>query len=95
MWYFLCLLVLLNLNNTIHFVACSRKRAELSKDSSRIYASLHCDSMGNYEPLQCDSGLCWCAESKTGDLTSPAVPEKAIKFLPCCNKIRRANRFLF
>lgn len=40
--------------------------------------------MGNYEPLQCDSGLCWCAEPKTGQILSTIVTDEMMKFLPCC-----------
>ncbi|KAJ8966780.1 hypothetical protein NQ314_003318 [Rhamnusium bicolor] len=66
--------------------ACSRRKADLEA-SGRPYVSFHCDSMGNYEKLQCDSGLCWCAEPKTGELTAPIVPEKAMIKLPCCKNI--------
>lgn len=64
-------------------VACSRKKADLLAEG-RWYVSLHCDSTGNYEELQCDSGLCWCAEPMTGDLTAPVVPETMMIYLPCC-----------
>ncbi|KAJ8962529.1 hypothetical protein NQ318_000920 [Aromia moschata] len=62
--------------------ACSRRKADLL-EAGRSYVSFHCDDMGNYEELQCDSGLCWCVEPKTGDLTAPVVPEKAMDKLPC------------
>lgn len=62
--------------------ACSRRKAELLA-AGRDYVSFHCNSMGNYEELQCDSGLCWCAEEKTGEPISPLVPEKAMVKLPC------------
>nr|CAH7723538.1 unnamed protein product [Callosobruchus chinensis] len=62
--------------------ACSRRKADLLSQG-RSYVSLHCDSLGNYEKLQCDSGLCWCVEPKTGKVTAPVVPMKAMIKLPC------------
>ncbi|XP_050293655.1 uncharacterized protein LOC126734165 isoform X2 [Anthonomus grandis grandis] len=64
--------------------ACSRKKYEL-ESAGRSFASLHCDSVGNYEKLQCDmeKEICWCTEPLTGELTSPVVPSKAMKKLPC------------
>ncbi|KAG5886022.1 hypothetical protein JTB14_023663 [Gonioctena quinquepunctata] len=73
--------------------ACSRRKAEL-ESQGRYYVALHCDSMGNYEKLQCDSGLCWCAEPKTGALTTPVVPEKAMKKLPCYDVTKVGGQYL-
>ncbi|CAG9835318.1 unnamed protein product [Diabrotica balteata] len=73
--------------------ACSRRKAELL-ESGRDYVSLHCNSLGNYEKLQCDSGLCWCAEEKTGDLVSTIVPEKAMNKLPCYEVATTGSQYL-
>lgn len=65
--------------------ACSRHRYNLEK-SGRIDVTLHCSSNGNYENLQCDSGVCWCANEKTGKVVAGTrvVPESMWKLLPCC-----------
>ncbi|XP_074038296.1 uncharacterized protein [Leptinotarsa decemlineata] len=73
--------------------ACSRKRADLEA-AGRYFVSFHCDSMGNYEPLQCDSGLCWCVKPKTGQLTSPVVPEKAMPKLACYSASKVGSQYL-
>ncbi|XP_076268821.1 uncharacterized protein LOC143201566 isoform X2 [Rhynchophorus ferrugineus] len=75
--------------------ACSRRRNDL-ESSGRTMVTLHCDSMGNYEPLQCDTekNICWCAESKTGKLTSPVVPEVAKIKLPCYNTSSVGSQYL-
>lgn len=65
------------------FQACSRHRNALER-TKRNDVTLHCDSMGNYESLQCDSGSCWCAEPKTGEVLDTVVPESMMKLLPCC-----------
>lgn len=69
----------------ISFLACSRHRAKLESDG-RLDVTLHCARNGNYEQLQCDSGVCWCADPKTG-VTLPGtrvVQEGLWKLLPCC-----------
>lgn len=66
--------------------ACSRRKAEIRRQGSRPYSTLHCDSMGNYEPLQCDDGHCWCVQNKTGELISKVVPSSLMNLLPCYSK---------
>ncbi|KAF7267827.1 hypothetical protein GWI33_018987 [Rhynchophorus ferrugineus] len=75
--------------------ACSRRKNDL-ESSGRTIVTLHCDSMGNYEALQCDmeKEICWCAESKTGALTAPAVPEKAKAKLPCYVSTQVGSQYL-
>ncbi|KAF5298746.1 hypothetical protein FQR65_LT09615 [Abscondita terminalis] len=63
--------------------ACSRKKEELRNQGTKLYSTLHCDSMGNYEPLQCDDGQCWCSDLKTGELLSEVVPDSMMTLLPC------------
>lgn len=65
-------------------LACSRKRYKLESEGK--ISTLHCLSNGNYEPLQCDSGICWCAEEKTGRIVNGtrAVPQTMWMKLPCC-----------
>lgn len=69
----------------ISFLACSRHRAKLEADG-RLDVTLHCARNGNYEQLQCDSGVCWCADPKTGvTLPGTRVVQKGLwKLLPCC-----------
>lgn len=81
------------LESTDMTCACSRRKADLLA-AGRSYVSFHCDSQGNYEKLQCDSGLCWCVEPKTGDLTSPVVPERAFSKLPCYSAADVGSQYL-
>lgn len=66
--------------------SCSRRRNELETVHQRINVTLHCQANGDYEPLQCDSGLCWCADKKTGMIAEDtiAVPQDLWTMLPCC-----------
>lgn len=66
--------------------ACSRRRYELETIAKRIDVTLHCKANGDFEPLQCDSGLCWCADEKTGMIQEDTVgvPEDLWTMLPCC-----------
>lgn len=73
--------------------ACSRRRSELEA-LGRVDVSLHCTETGDYEPLQCDSGLCWCAESKTGQPTAPPVLEDDMRRLPCYNPAQQGEQYL-
>lgn len=69
------------------YSACSRHRARLEAEG-RLDVTLHCARNGNYEKLQCDSGVCWCADPKTG-VTLPGtrvVPHGLWNLLPCCKK---------
>lgn len=65
-------------------LACSRLVAEMKKTLGRTDITIHCDDWGNFEKLQCDQGLCWCADTYTGDPYTPIVPEKLMERLPCC-----------
>ncbi|XP_059470454.1 uncharacterized protein LOC132193659 [Neocloeon triangulifer] len=65
--------------------ACSRKIEELKK-KGRVDVTLHCTSDGNFDTLQCDSGICWCADEKTGLTLGEVVPQPMIELLPCYNK---------
>lgn len=64
---------------------CSRRRAAAEAEG-RIDSTLHCLPNGNFEELQCDSGICWCADERTGRVMngSRAVPEHLWTALPCC-----------
>ncbi|CAH1179572.1 unnamed protein product [Phaedon cochleariae] len=73
--------------------SCSRRRAELL-DSGRPFVSFHCDSKGNFEKMQCDSGLCWCADPKTGELVSAVVPERVMPKLPCYDTTTLGSQYL-
>ncbi|GLV36502.1 hypothetical protein CBL_08001 [Carabus blaptoides fortunei] len=73
--------------------ACSRRRSELEKQG-RTDVTLHCDKWGNYEPLQCDSGSCWCAETKTGEVLESVVPEQMMSVLPCYNHTLVGDQYL-
>lgn len=69
------------------YSACSRHRARLEAEG-RLDVTLHCARNGNYEKLQCDSGVCWCADPKTG-VTLPGtrvVPRGLWNLLPCCKE---------
>lgn len=61
--------------------ACSRRRSELEAEG-RI-STLHCTANGDYEQLQCDSGMCWCAQPRTGQPIVSPVPEEDMIRLPC------------
>lgn len=65
---------------------CSRRRHELETVDGHLNVTLHCRANGDFEPLQCDSGVCWCAREKTGEILTDtfAVPEELWKLLPCC-----------
>lgn len=73
-------------------LACSRKRHSLEAQG-RIDVTLHCTSNGNYEELQCDSGICWCANARTGEVVhgSRAMPETMWTLLPCCKSIKQKS----
>ncbi|GJQ83428.1 hypothetical protein Trydic_g14208 [Trypoxylus dichotomus] len=75
---------------------CSRRRSEMEKAGNNVFVSLHCDDKGNYEPLQCDvdSQQCWCAEPKTGELTSHVVPMDLMPMLPCYNRDTVGSQYL-
>ncbi|XP_056640131.1 uncharacterized protein LOC130447368 isoform X1 [Diorhabda sublineata] len=73
--------------------ACSRRKAELMADG-RSFVAFHCNDLGNFEKLQCDSGVCWCAEEKTGEPTSIIVPEKAMFKLPCYDVTTVGSQYL-
>ncbi|KAG4070333.1 hypothetical protein HA402_006475 [Bradysia odoriphaga] len=76
--------------------ACSRHRARLEA-AGRLDVTLHCARNGNYEPLQCDSGVCWCADPKTGVIvpgTGRAVPQGLWKLLPCYNADEMGTEYL-
>ncbi|GBP86892.1 hypothetical protein EVAR_53092_1 [Eumeta japonica] len=77
----------------IGYVACSRRRAELEA-SGRRDVTLHCTPNGDYEPLQCDSGLCWCAEPKTGHPTVVPVSEDDMRRLPCYSSALIGEQYL-
>lgn len=64
--------------------ACSRHRYKLESEGK--VSTLHCTRNGNYESLQCDSGICWCADEKTGGIVdgTRAVPQNMWTHLPCC-----------
>lgn len=65
---------------------CSRRRYALETLDRRVNVTLHCKSNGDFEELQCDSGLCWCADEKSGRLAEEtiAVPQDLWTMLPCC-----------
>lgn len=64
--------------------ACSRQRYKLESEGK--VSTLHCTRNGNYESLQCDSGICWCADKKTGEIVNGtrAVPQSMWTHLSCC-----------
>lgn len=64
---------------------CSRKRDDLEA-IGRFDVTLHCLSNGNFDELQCASGICWCADERTGQVMpgTRAVPEHLWTILPCC-----------
>lgn len=66
---------------------CSRLIDRFEKEG--ISHTVHCSDDGNFERLQCDSGICWCANAKTGhiELNTIAVPEFLWDLLPCCKFI--------
>ncbi|KAG4072873.1 hypothetical protein HA402_002616 [Bradysia odoriphaga] len=74
--------------------ACSRHRYQLESEGK--ISTLHCTSNGNYEPLQCDSGICWCAEEKTGRIVdgTRAVPQALWTRLPCYNSTELGTEYL-
>lgn len=77
-----------NSSNDFHLIRlaeCSRRRAA-AEANGRIDSTLHCLPNGNFEELQCDSGICWCADERTGRVMngSRAVPEHLWTTLPCC-----------
>ncbi|XP_046436844.1 uncharacterized protein LOC124188330 [Daphnia pulex] len=45
----------------------------------------HCSSNGNFEPLQCNRGMCYCANTQTGQPVSFVVNAQMWKTLPCYN----------
>lgn len=68
--------------------SCSRLKYKLNFEG-HYDNTLHCDQKGNFEPLQCNNGICWCANTKTGQLIkgTRAVPSTMWKLLPCCKFI--------
>ncbi|XP_055377151.1 uncharacterized protein LOC129609244 [Condylostylus longicornis] len=58
--------------------------------------TMHCDKMGNFEELQCMDGMCWCADTLTGEIqnNTRAVPETMWKFLPCYDKKYHGDQYL-
>lgn len=63
---------------------CSRHRFNL--EAKGIISTLHCQQNGNYEELQCDAGVCFCVETKTGQLQAgtKVLPDSLWTKLPCC-----------
>ncbi len=52
----------------------------------------HCSSNGNFEPLQCNRGMCYCANTQTGQPVSFVVNAPMWKTLPCCELLYRQNK---
>ncbi|CAG7727727.1 unnamed protein product [Allacma fusca] len=53
--------------------------------SKGLLTTIHCTYDGSYEKLQCDgeSGLCYCVDPKSGEMTGAVLPEFQWKDLPC------------
>lgn len=64
--------------------SCSRHRSTLEA-KGRI-STLHCQQNGNYEELQCDAGVCFCVDTKNGQLQAGTkiLPDTLWTKLPCC-----------
>ncbi|XP_045766222.1 uncharacterized protein LOC123867941 [Maniola jurtina] len=73
--------------------ACSRKRHELETKHGKI-TTLHCTPNGDYEQLQCDEGMCWCAQTKTGQPITPPVQEVDMRRLPCFSAAALGEQYL-